>query len=90
MYSKGGKANEDIVPLIFQDIKDQGLHYPANRTIKFIGFEASSGTKVEINGSVLSVPKVGYLITPFNGQEYEPIVSLKFPSGFNGNIYYIL
>lgn len=90
MYSCNCAAGENIVSLIKESLKSQGI--TAHTPLKFIGFEATPGTmfKINKNKDAMAVPSVGKFISPFAGDRYMPIYHLEFLEGFQGNIYYII
>lgn len=90
MWKCTASANENCVPLIKESMKTDGIK--TNSPLKFIAFEAASGTKFYLNDSkeAMEVPSTGKFITPFDGDKGMNIWSLKFKNRFSGNIYYIV
>lgn len=91
MMTISASSDENIVDLISEKLNEQGWK---NSGIKlhFVGFEAPVGTSFFINDQkdAIKVPSCGYFISPFNGERYMNIFNLKFVSGFNGDIYFII
>lgn len=90
MYSCNCQAGENVVSLIKESLKSQGI--TAHTPLKFIGFEAPPGTTIRLNKNkdVMVVPSAGKFISPYSGDRYMPIHHLEFLDGFTGNIYYII
>lgn len=90
MYSGGAPAGENVVPLIINSLKQQGIKQ--NGPLKMVAFEGEAGTTFKLNSheETTVIPKTGQFYTPYTGDKFMPIYSLIFPSGFNGNIYYII
>lgn len=89
--SGGIPANKNVVTLIRESLKKDGIRIDA--PLRFIGFEAPSGTQFYLNGTTdsdkMEVPSIGNFITPFDGERGANVHTLIFPSGFSGAIYYI-
>lgn len=83
-------AGEDAVKKIYEQIHRENGYFNTRFILKFIGFEAPSGTSFKINGVKNIVPNSGHFISPYNGSTYMPIQTLIFNSNFSGNIYYII
>ena len=91
MITVSAGGNDNIVDLIRKRLNEQGLkNYKVN--LDFVGFAAPKGTEFYLNNQkdTIKVPSCGYFITPYNGERYMKIFNLKFPNGFNGDIYYIV
>lgn len=90
MYSGGAPAGENVVTLIKESLKEQGIKI--NSPLRFVGFEGSAGMMFHLNDheEPIAIPSTGKFITPFNGERFMPIYSLVFDGGFSGNIYYIV
>ena len=73
-------AEDDIVKLIYEELKKEGYKNPDFK-LRFIGFEAAAGTQIVINGSPNKVPSTKYFITPYTGDEYMLIKTVKMPAG---------
>lgn len=83
-------ANEDIVPLIFTELKNDGEKHN-EKLLDYIGFEAPAGTQFKINDNQIEVPTSGHFVTPYDGNRYLRIRQFSFNSGCNAqNIYYII
>lgn len=91
MFTVAATGDDDVVQLIKKELESKGEKFP-QFSLKFIGFEAPAGTQIILNNNDegMVVPSSGKFITPFNGERYMYIRSLKFPSGFSGNLYYII
>lgn len=91
MYKANVSANEEVVSLIKESIK-QIDNIKSDAPFRFIGFQGDAGTEFYLNNSnvAMEIPDCGYFITPFDGERYMPIYSLKFDQAFDGNIYYII
>lgn len=90
MYSGGAPANENVIPIIIKELNDNGMK--VSGPLKFIAFEGSAGTTFYLNNhkELTKIPSTGKFITPYTGERFMPIYSLKFPDGFVRNIYYII
>lgn len=73
-------AEDDIVKLIYEELKKEGYKNP-DFELRFIGFEAAAGTQIIINGNPNKVPSTKYFITPYTGDEYMLIKTVKMPAG---------
>lgn len=84
-------SNDNIVDIISEKLNKQGWKNSDIR-LDFVGFEAPAGTSFFINDQkdAIKVPSCGYFISPYNGERYMKIFNLKFVSGFNGDIYFII
>ena len=91
MMTISASSNDNIVDLISEKLNKQGWKNSDIR-LDFVGFEAPAGTSFFINDQkdAIKVPSCGYFISPFNGERYMKIFNLKFVSGFNGDIYFII
>lgn len=90
MYSKGAKAGENVVELIWKDLGEQNIK--GSKALKFVGFEGKKDTAFRINGhkEETKIPSNGKFITPYSGDYYMSIYSLVFTDEFEGDIYYII
>ena len=90
MYSGSIPADTNVVDLIQKDLKDEGLN--VKNPLRWIGFEGPAGTTFILNNQkkTMSIPQCGSFVTPFDGETFMPIYSLKFTSSFSNNIYYII
>lgn len=88
----GIPANKNVVALIKESLKKDSIKIGA--PLRFVGFEATPGTQVYLNGQtksdLIEVPSNGKFITPFNGERGANIHYLSFTSNFDGSIYYII
>lgn len=89
MYTGGVGAGENAVDKIKTELEKEGLKI--TKPLRWIGFEGSAGTKFTLNDqkTEMAIPQCGSFVTPYDGEEFMPIYSLKFKSSFSGNIYYI-
>lgn len=83
-------AGEDAVKKIYEQIHKENGYFNTRFILKFVGFEAPSGTSLKINGIRNVVPSSEYFISPYNGSTYMNIQTLTFDEDFSGNIYYII
>lgn len=92
MYSANVQADENVIDLIKKQLEEtEKLKLPKFK-VKFVGFEGEAGTEFYLNNQIqaFQIPECGKFITPFDGDRYMQIFSLKFAENFNGNIYYIV
>lgn len=91
MSTVSAGADENVVDLIAKELKEEGYRFNKLK-LSFIGFEAAAGTAFYLNNQEkpIKVPKSGSFITPYNGERYMQIHTLKFAAGFTGDIYYIV
>lgn len=90
MYSGGASANQNVVPLIKESLKAQGIK--VDGPLKMVAFEGDAGTKFKLNQHEEStvIPSTGQFTTPYSGDRFMPIYYLAFEKAFSGNIYYII
>ena len=83
-------ADENVVELIANELKEEGYKF-SKLKLSFVGFEAPAGTAFFLNNQEkpMKVPSSGKFVTPYNGEQGMAITSLKFATGFTGDIYYI-
>lgn len=83
-------ANENIIPLIYEQLKENGYNTPTF-TLDFIGFEAAEGTSFKINGNPLKVPSTEKFITPYGGDGNKIIIrSVTFDSSISNMNFWII
>lgn len=89
MHIGGAVAGENVVDTIKKELEREGLKI--TKPLRWVGFEGEAGTKFTLNDQIteIAIPQCGSFVTPYDGEEYMPIYSLKFSSGFSGDIYYI-
>lgn len=85
-------ANENAVEAIYEQLKENEGYHAHKLSLAFIAFEATAGTQFYLNNqkSPIEVPSSGSFVTPMVDRFGMQITSLKFPNGFNGNIFYIV
>lgn len=90
MYSGGAPAGKNVVPLIKESLKAQGIK--VDGPLKMVAFEGTSGTKFKLNqhAEYTAIPSTGKFFTPYAGDRFMPIYNLAFENAFSGNIYYII
>lgn len=85
-----GAANENLVPKIYEQLQSEG-YTTANFVLNFVGFEASEGTSLKINGNPLKVPSTGFFYTPFHdSSDFLKINSLTFDEAINDMDLYVI
>ena len=91
MSTVAAAADENVVDIIAKELKEEGYRF-SKLKLSFIGFEGTAGTAFYLNDQEkpMKIPKSGSFITPFNGERFMNIYSLKFAAGFAGDIYYIM
>ena len=83
-------ANENIVPLIYAQLKEEGYTTPVF-TLDFIGFEAAEGTSFKINDNPLKVPSSERFITPYGGEKDKiNIRSVTFDNAISDMDFWII
>lgn len=92
MISIVAAPDENVIKLIHKELTEQKQIKVDKLVLKFIGFEAESGTEFYLNKQTtpIKVPSTGNFITPYNGERYMDIYNLSFPEGFSGDLYYIV
>lgn len=82
--------NDNVLDKIYEILKREDGYFNTKFSVRFIGFEASVGTKFKINNIPNKVPKSGYFITPYDGARYMNINSLYFDDGCSEQDFYII
>ena len=90
MYSGGAPAGKNVIPLIKESLKAQGIK--VDGPLKMVAFEGSSGTKFKLNShdEETAIPSTGRFVTPYAGDRFMPVYNLTFTEAFSGDIYYII
>ena len=90
MYTGPIPANKNVVPLIKDSLKNQGIK--VDGPLKMVAFEGPVGTKFKLNTheEYIAIPETGHFYTPYGSNRYMPIYNLIFQNNFSGNIYYII
>ena len=90
MYTGPIPANKNVVPLIKDFLKNQGIK--VDGPLKMVAFEGEAGVEFKLNThkEKSAIPSTGRFVTPYGGDRFMPIYNLTFIEDFNGNIYYII
>lgn len=92
MIKVSANSMENVVEIIQKELNRTNQIKTDKLILKFIGFEARPNTEFILNKqqTPIKVPSNGSFITPYDGQNYMKITSLKFLQNFSGNLYYII
>ena len=89
--SISGSANENLIPKIYNQLhEDTGYTTPVFR-LKFIGFEAPSGTTFSLNNKPMVVPTNGAFYSPYeNENSFLSVDELSFNTSISNFLLWII